>query len=127
MTSTRRQLRAQAAAPALALEQDVPDCLRAGRCVEVWDLAGHSPITAWRRHARARQRWLDLREVGLWEHARMPAVLRCGGPWSYRELARGPALLADQLHRMGLPPDWTPTPAPAAWLTTATPNPRGTS
>lgn len=115
MTSARRQLRAAAGVPAAVLAEDVPDCLRAGRCVEVWDPAGGNAITTWVRYGRARHRWLDQHGIGPGEYHRMPAGLYAAAPWSYAELAQHPEALAEHLRRRGLPAGWTPQPAPAAW------------
>ncbi len=107
---------------------DVPECLRAGPCIEVW--APDVGRTAWpgpgvAAHAayrRAIDRWREVHGIGPWEHARMPAALRRSStPWSYVYLAREPERLAQTLRSHDLPPDWRPIPAPPEWRTTTSP------
>lgn len=97
---------------------DVPEALRAGACIEVWTAAtsvGEGFIDTYQAHGDARSRF--IRSLGLGERApyrQLPAGLRVPtSPWSFAEqLAKDPRALAERLDRHGLPPDWTPSPAP---------------
>lgn len=108
----------------------VPDCLRAGVCIEVWASDGGAPCPEWSDPAThawyvARRRYKDAVElyrqrhgIGDNEFGRLPFPLKCGAiPWSFGFLAAtDPDRLAQQLDFRGLPQDWQPTPAPAEWL-----------
>lgn len=97
----------------------VPDCLRAGACVEVWDPTGLNTTRARVRWNAARRVWLERHALGAADYARWPSVLQDGGsraPWSFSELAQTPGRLAQRLAVCGLPADWQPAPAPADWL-----------
>ncbi len=96
---------------------DVPACLRAGRCLEVWSPVEHDVLAAWRAWGRARTRWLELSGLAPHDHASHPSCLRPSGPWSFAFCEReNPRYLADTLALVGLPPDWRPAPAPPEWL-----------
>lgn len=115
----RRRQPAQAAA---ATVDEVPDCLRAGACIEVWapDATGAGFDAPWwvarRAYRAALDLWRQVHGVTFSDHARMPRVLTFGGrPWSYVELARNADRLAQHLRVHDLPPDWRPRPAPPEW------------
>ncbi len=110
--SERRRLRA-GAPPTPARDDAFPECLAVGACIEVWDAQGRSGITAWRRHRDAVRRWRE--DHGL-RHEELPPALRSGSPWSYDYLTAEPDRLAQRLRAYGLPPDWSPSPAPVEWL-----------
>jgi hypothetical protein len=102
----------------------VPECLRAGVCIEVWapDVApGAWPgpdVVAHGAYRRAIDHWREMHGIGPWEHGRMPPRLRRpGSPWSFDYLAQEPERLAEHLRSHDLPPDWRPTPAPPEWCT----------
>jgi len=96
---------------------DVPECLRAGRCLEVWSPEELDVLAAWRAWGRAKTRWLELNGLAPRDHASHPSCLRPSGPWSFAFCERtNPEYLADRLARDGLPADWRPTPAPPEWL-----------
>jgi hypothetical protein len=104
---------------------EIPECLRAGACVEVWapDVGrGDWPspeVVAHGAYQRACDRWREAHGIGPWEHARMPAELRrSGSPWSFVHLSQEPARLVQILRFHCLPPDWQPTPAPPEWRIT---------
>jgi hypothetical protein len=86
-------------------------CLRAGACIEVWAPDG-PPIAAMGALHGAHARWRHLtgQRGGV------------GGstPWSFHYLAAtNPDHLTARLAALGLPPDWTPSPAPAEWKVTS--------
>lgn len=101
-----------------------PDYLLAGRCNEVWaaDLLPQVrdepswltfTVAVSHRYRNARTAWFHCHDLDArGQDPRVPAVLAQGGsPWSFRAaVERGD--VADILERRGLPPDWTPTPAP---------------
>lgn len=115
----RRRQPVLAAAPTVG---DVPDCLRAGPCVEVWaaGVTGSGFDAPWwvarRAYIAAVELWRQAHGIGWAEHARMPRVLKFGArPWSYAELAAQPERLVQHLRSHDLPPDWRPRPAPSEW------------
>lgn len=108
--------------------EDLPECLRAGPCIEVWAPGpGRSDARAdwnapwWvarRAYKDAVQLWRDRQgftESTPW--SRMPSVLTGSSrPWSFVSLSQTkPDYLAQELRSRGLPPDWQPRPAPPEW------------
>jgi hypothetical protein len=108
---------------------EVPECLRAGACIEVWasDRVGSGDFDkpwwrARRAYLNARDLWREVHGIDDRDHARMPAVLRGSSrPWSFAYLSQDLDRLAQTLRSHDLPPDWRPTPAPPEWRT---PDPR---
>lgn len=102
-----------------------PDWLRCGPCHETWNPEGRDPAEDWvhfsvrtsHRFRSAKYVWFDALGIDFRSRdPRVPPALREGSsPWSFRSaVERGTA--ADRLARLGLPADWTPTPAPRAVL-----------
>jgi hypothetical protein len=105
---------------------ELPECLRAGACIEVWasDRVGSGDFDkpwwrARRAYLAAVDLWRELHGIGFYEYDRMPEALkRSRMPWSFATLAEQPERLAQRLRSYDLPPDWRPTPAPPEWRTT---------
>lgn len=98
-------------------ELALPECLRAGRCIEVWSPERLDPWMAFRAYSLAENRWLELHGLTWRDGAAIPARLHRGsGPWSFAFLERtNPEHLAERLLGFGLPVHWRPEPAPAEW------------
>lgn len=99
-------------------EIPVPVYLRAGPCSQVWDpvrpaVPDEWPNFAVRVHVNYRnvlRGWLEVNHLQR-DDARLPECLRKShGPWPF--IATEPERMARILAWRGLPPDWTPTPAP---------------
>jgi hypothetical protein len=104
---------------------DVPECLRAGPCIEVWAHGRTGPgfeapwWAARRAYLNARDLWREAHGIDDRDYARLPDVLkRSSRPWSFAYLSQEPERLAQILRYYDLPPDWQPTPAPPEWRTT---------
>lgn len=103
--------------PDVSLDPDgIPLALLAGRCIEVWAGPGGDWHDAFRRWADARRRYLSAQGLARnTPQAQLPEPLEVGvrpTPWSYTYLlAEDPERLAAKLAHLGLPPDWTPSPA----------------
>ena len=121
LVARRRPQEAPEPGPGPAGPLPFPEALSALRCVEVWvpewsdldDLA--AAAAAWCRWRNAANAWRRLHAETLAAHpGSRPRWLTGGGrPWSFDYLAEhDPRRLADKIAGLGLPAEWTPTPAP---------------
>lgn len=106
-------------------ELPCPEWLRCGPCHEVWTPEGRDPAEDWvhysvrtsHRFRAAKYAYLDAHGIDPRSRdPRIPPALREGSsPWSFRSAVENDQA-SDRLARLGLPPDWRPSPAPRAVL-----------
>ena len=94
-------------------DDDLPDALKAGPCIEVWARAGSREphLEAHERFGAARRAWLLAHGLNLHDRNAWPTSLRRSrAPWSFDRMALNePARLVVLLERLHLPAAWQPT------------------